>query len=192
MTDHSKSNSVSSGQAAYNALLKAISDGTLKPGDRLREVEVSNLLNLSRTPIREALRRLESEGIVEHQPRIGAAVRKLSHTEIVELYEMRVVLEKTGAEMAAKHASDAEIDTLEDLKRGYRGEQKQSCQSRCRECGVSQSALPGWSKSFSARSLPRLEQFPNPTWDNDIYRRGAHRRCRRTTSGRYRRIAVGG
>lgn len=108
---------VSSGAAAYEALLKAISDGTLKPGDRLREVEVSKLLNLSRTPVREALRRLESDGIVEHQPRIGAAVRQLSHSEIVELYEMRVVLERTAAEMAAKHASEAEIDTLEDLNR---------------------------------------------------------------------------
>ncbi|MEO1563032.1 MAG: GntR family transcriptional regulator [Pseudomonadota bacterium] len=108
---------VSSGAAAYEALLKAISDGTLKPGDRLREVEVSKLLNLSRTPVREALRRLESDGIVEHQPRIGAAVRQLSHSEIVELYEMRVVLERTAAEMAAKHASEAEIDTLEGLNR---------------------------------------------------------------------------
>lgn len=89
----------------------------LKPGDRIREVEISKLLNLSRTPIREALRRLEAEGIVEHRARIGAVVRKLSHSEIVELYEMRVVLERTAAQMAAKHASEAEIDTLEDLNK---------------------------------------------------------------------------
>jgi len=110
-----KSGSVSSGEAAYDALLKAISDGTLKPGDRIRETDISELLRLSRTPVREALRRLESDGIVEHKPRIGAVVRKLSQSEIVELYEMRVVLERTAAEMAAKHASDAEIDTLDDL-----------------------------------------------------------------------------
>lgn len=106
-----------SGEAAYASLLSAISSGTLKPGDRIREVEISKLLNLSRTPIREALRRLEAEGIVEHRARIGAVVRKLSHSEIVELYEMRVVLERTAAQMAAKHASDAEIDTLEDLNK---------------------------------------------------------------------------
>ncbi|MEM9714943.1 MAG: GntR family transcriptional regulator [Pseudomonadota bacterium] len=115
MTEHLQTDTKSSGEAAYDALLLAISDGRLMPGDRIREVEVSNLLNLSRTPIREALRRLESEGIVEHRARIGAVVRKLSHGEIVELYEMRVVLEKTAAEMAAKHASEAEIDTLADL-----------------------------------------------------------------------------
>ncbi|MEO0344496.1 MAG: GntR family transcriptional regulator [Pseudomonadota bacterium] len=109
--------SISSGEAAYSALLKAISDGTLKPGDRIREIEIAKLLRLSRTPIREALRRLESDGIVEHRPRIGAVVRKLSHSEIVELYEMRLVLERTAAAMAAKHASDAEIDTLDDLNK---------------------------------------------------------------------------
>ena len=117
MSDAKTSTSVPSGEAAYAALLSAISSGMLKPGDRIREVEISKLLNLSRTPIREALRRLEAEGIVEHRARIGAVVRKLSHSEIVELYEMRVVLERTAAQMAAKHASEAEIDTLEDLNK---------------------------------------------------------------------------
>jgi DNA-binding GntR family transcriptional regulator len=58
---------------------------------------------------------LEADGIVEHRARIGAVVRKLSHGEVVELYEMRVVLERTAAEMAAKHGSEAEFDTLADL-----------------------------------------------------------------------------
>ena len=103
-----------SGEAAYDALISSIQSGIYPPGHRLREEEVGERLKLSRTPIREALRRLESDGIVEHRPRIGAIVRKLSHGEVVELYEMRVVLERAAAELAAQHGTDAEFDTLED------------------------------------------------------------------------------
>ena len=104
-----------SGEAAYRALMDSIRSGVFRPGDRLREEEVGERLSLSRTPVREALRRLEADGIVEHRPRIGAVIRKLEHAEVVELYEMRMVLERTAAEMAAKHGADAEFDTLDDL-----------------------------------------------------------------------------
>ncbi len=105
----------SSGEAAYASLIEALRSGEFSPGDRLREEDVAKRLNLSRTPVREALRRLENNGIVEHRPRIGAAIRKLSHTEIVELYEMRIVLERTAADMAAQHGSEAEFDALDDM-----------------------------------------------------------------------------
>ncbi len=107
----------SSGRTAYEAVMEAIRRGDYVPGARLREEEVGARLSLSRTPVREALRRLEAEGIVEHQPRSGAVVRQLSHAEVVELYEMRVVLERTAAEMAAKHGTEAEFDTLAALNR---------------------------------------------------------------------------
>ena len=106
---------MSQGEAAYAKLLAAIRNGEFAPGDRLRETDVASRLNLSRTPVREALRRLEAEGIVEHRPRLGAIIRQLSHGELVELYEMRSVLERTAAEMAAKHAGPAEIAALRDL-----------------------------------------------------------------------------
>ncbi len=105
----------SQGEIAYLRLHAAIKAGQFQPGDRLRETDVAARLSLSRTPVREALRKLESDGIVEHRARIGAVIRSLSHPEVVELYEMRVVLERTAAEMAAKHASPAEIDVLEDM-----------------------------------------------------------------------------
>lgn len=95
--------------------MQAIEDGIYQPGDRLREIEVSERLALSRTPVREALRRLEAENIVEHRPRFGAVVRKLGQSEVVELYEMRLVLERTAAEMAAKHSGEAEVDTMAAL-----------------------------------------------------------------------------
>lgn len=106
---------ISQGEAAYAKLLEAIRAGTYGPGARLRETEVAARLNLSRTPVREALRRLEADGIVEHRPRLGAVIRQLDHSELVELYEMRSVLERTAAEMAAKHASAAELVALRDL-----------------------------------------------------------------------------
>jgi len=106
---------MSQGEAAYAQLLSAIRTGSFMPGDRLRETDVADRLGLSRTPVREALRRLEADGIVEHRPRHGAVIRKLSHGELVELYEMRIVLERTAAEMAAKHAAPAEVDALRDL-----------------------------------------------------------------------------
>lgn len=105
----------SSGALAYDKLLESLRSGVFSPGDRLREEEVSEALGLSRTPVREALRRLEADRIVEHRPRIGAVIRSLTYTEVVELYEMRLVLERTAAEMAAQHGTDAEFDTLDTL-----------------------------------------------------------------------------
>lgn len=100
---------------AYEHLYNAIETGELRPGDRLLETELADRFGVSRTPIREAIRRLEADGIVSHQPRVGAVIRTLGQTEIVELYEMRIVLETTAAAMASKHASAAEIRTLEAL-----------------------------------------------------------------------------
>lgn len=110
-----QTDALSQGQATYQALLSSIRSGHYAPGDRLRETEIATRLAVSRTPIREALRRLEADGIVEHRARVGAVVRALGHAEVVELYEMRLVLERTAAEMAAKHAALAEIDVLEEL-----------------------------------------------------------------------------
>lgn len=114
----------SSGEHAYDALLTELRRGTFSPGDRLREEDVGARLGLSRTPIREALRRLESDGIIEHRPRVGAVIRQLSHTELVELYEMRIVLERTAAEMAAKHCVSAEVDALDALNDRIDAEQQ--------------------------------------------------------------------
>ncbi|MEL6571843.1 MAG: GntR family transcriptional regulator [Pseudomonadota bacterium] len=115
MAAPSPSDDLSQGSLAFSRLMDAIRNGTYQPGDRLREVEVAERLSLSRTPIREALRRLEAENIIEHRPRIGAVIRTLSQAEVVELYEMRLVLERTAAEMAAKHAVEAEVDTMAEI-----------------------------------------------------------------------------
>ena len=100
------------GQGAYARLLDDIRSGVLMPGARLTETEIAERLNVSRTPVREAIRRLEADGLVAHMPRAGAVVRRLDHSEIMELYEMRTVLEGTAARLAARAASEVEIDEL--------------------------------------------------------------------------------
>ncbi len=115
LKDRAMETDLSQGEVAFSKLMKAIETGIYQPGDRLREIEIADRLELSRTPIREALRRLEAENIVEHRPRVGAIIRRLGQPEVVELYEMRLVLERTAAEMAAKHAAEAEVDALGDI-----------------------------------------------------------------------------
>lgn len=103
------------GQSAYDQLLDEIRYGTLPPGARLREVELAARLGISRTPVREAIRRLEADGLVEHLPRQGASLRRLSYAEVMELYEMRAVLEGTAARLAARAASQMELGELTDI-----------------------------------------------------------------------------
>lgn len=100
------------GESAYDALREEIRSGALKPGARLTETEIAGRLAISRTPVREAIRKLELDGLVEHQPRSGAVVRTLDYPEIMELYEMRCVLEATAARLAARAASPVELEEL--------------------------------------------------------------------------------
>ncbi len=103
------------GQLAYRRLLDEIRGGALGPGARLRETELADRLGISRTPVREAIRQLETDGLVVHLPRQGATIRSLDHAEVVELYEMRAVLEGTAARLAARAASDVERAELAAL-----------------------------------------------------------------------------
>ncbi len=100
------------GNSAYRQLLDELREGALLPGDRLRETELAERLGVSRTPVREAIRQLEADGLVAHIPRLGASVRQLDYPEVMELYEMRAVLEGTAARLAARAASDIEIEEL--------------------------------------------------------------------------------
>lgn len=103
------------GRLIYHRLLDEIRAGDLLPGTRLREAEIAERLGSSRTPVREAIRLLESDGLVSHVPRQGATIRSLDYAEIMELYEMRAVIEGTAARLAARAASQVEIDALTAL-----------------------------------------------------------------------------
>ncbi|MFK7865822.1 MAG: GntR family transcriptional regulator [Alphaproteobacteria bacterium] len=107
----------SNSDRAYEKLHELIANGELAPGARIMEAEIAARIGLSRTPVREAIRKLESNGLIVHKPRSGAAVRKLEHQEIVELYEMRIVLERAAAFMAARHISIGELQLLSALNK---------------------------------------------------------------------------
>jgi DNA-binding GntR family transcriptional regulator len=102
-------------ELAYQKLRQAIEAGELKPGQRLMEVELAERLEMSRTPVRDALRRLESEGMLTVEPRNGLVVASISRHAMLELYVMREVLEGTAARLCARNASDLEIMELQEL-----------------------------------------------------------------------------
>lgn len=108
------------GEQAYHYIRDAIRAGRLKPGDRLRETDLAVSIGLSRTPIREALARLESNRLIINDPVRGLVVTELDFSAVNELYFMREVLEGTAARLAAQHASDVEISILEDLCEQYK------------------------------------------------------------------------
>ncbi len=116
-----KKSNTQAGQA-YIELKQRIVSGEFGPEDRLREVELSERLGMSRTPVREALKRLEDEGLLTHQPRKGLLITTLDQQSITQLYSLREILEGGAARFAAKHADDIEIDNmraiLEDSKNG--------------------------------------------------------------------------
>jgi DNA-binding GntR family transcriptional regulator len=101
--------------AAYELIRRAIQSGEYSPGDRVVEDEIAEKLNASRTPVRDAMRRLEAEGFLIHEPHRGMTIARLDHQTIMELYAMWDVLEGAAASMAARFAADAEIEILESL-----------------------------------------------------------------------------
>ena len=102
-------------ELVYRKMREAIQQGALRPGQRIMEIEVAEWLKVSRTPVREALRRLESDGMLSLEPRTGLVVASLSRQAMLELYVMREVLEGTAAHLCARHASDLEVMELEEL-----------------------------------------------------------------------------
>ncbi|HWX47279.1 MAG TPA: GntR family transcriptional regulator [Roseomonas sp.] len=113
--------SKSTGSSAYELLLDAIDSGALPPGTRLREADLAERFRISRTPVREALKRLEAQGLVSHEPHHGAIVATLDYGQMVELYDMRAVLEGTAARQAALHATPTEIEVLQEMVERDRG-----------------------------------------------------------------------
>src|SRR3546814_4510444 len=101
----------SRGEIAYVRLKESIQTGELKPGQRIREIEMADRLRMSRTPVREALRRLEADGLLTFAPYRGMVIAELDHQAVMELYQMREVLEGTAAGLAARHASEAESES---------------------------------------------------------------------------------
>lgn len=99
---------------AYGLILEAIDTGVYKPGDRLVESELAERFGVSRTPIREALQRLETQNLLTRDGR-SLIVASLDHTQLAELYVVRGELEGLAARLAARHATPEEVAVLRDM-----------------------------------------------------------------------------
>lgn len=102
-------------EAAFQRLRRDIQAGRLAPGARIVEQDYAARLEMSRTPVREALRRLQEIGLIMHAPHRGLVVASLDPQAVNELYEMRESLEGTAAELAARYASAAERQVMQQL-----------------------------------------------------------------------------
>ncbi|WP_375174943.1 GntR family transcriptional regulator [Pseudooceanicola sp.] len=99
---------------AYTLILEAIDTGLYKPGDRLVESELADRFGVSRTPIREALQRLETQSLLTRDGR-SLIVASLDHNQLAELYVVRAELEALAARLAARHATAEEVRVLRDM-----------------------------------------------------------------------------
>lgn len=99
---------------AYDLILEAIDMGDFKPGDRLVESDLADRFGVSRTPIREALQRLETQSLLERDGR-SLIVASLDHNQMAELYVVRRELEGLAARLAARHATVEEIQVLREM-----------------------------------------------------------------------------
>lgn len=102
-------------ESAASVIRSCIVAGVFQPGERLAQDRLAHLLDVSRMPIRSALRQLESEGLVEVHAHRGATVRSLSPEEISDLYEMRILIETFALRKTVMAIDDGEIDRLEAL-----------------------------------------------------------------------------
>ena len=89
------------GEVVFDHLREAILSGELKPGERLMEITLAEQLGVSRTPVREAIRKLQKEKFVEMVPRKGAYVANLTAKDIIDVLEIRIILEGFASELAA-------------------------------------------------------------------------------------------
>lgn len=102
-------------ELVFESLREAIIKGRLRPGERLMEIQLAEELGVSRTPVREAIRKLELEGLVLMIPRKGAYVSQISMKDIADVFEIRRALEGLAARLAADRCTDEETEQLERL-----------------------------------------------------------------------------
>lgn len=104
----------------FNTLRQAILKGELAPGERLMEIQLAEKLGVSRTPIREAIRKLELEGLVLMIPRKGAEVAKISEKSLRDVLEVRRSLEDLAIELACERMSEQEMVQLQAAQKAFK------------------------------------------------------------------------
>jgi DNA-binding GntR family transcriptional regulator len=109
---HERRTQEGSSEAVYATLREAILSKALRPGPQFAEEDLARVFSVSRTPIREAILRLESEHLMERRGRRRVSVSEISPVEVLEIYDVRVVLDGLAAELAARNATPPEIAQL--------------------------------------------------------------------------------
>ena len=104
----------------FNTLRRAILRGELEPGERLMEIQLAEKLGVSRTPIREAIRKLELDGLVLMIPRRGAEVARISEKNLKDVLEVRRSLEELAMELACERMSDENFEELEQAEEDFK------------------------------------------------------------------------
>lgn len=104
----------------FNTLRRAILRGELKPGERLMEIQLANKLGVSRTPIREAIRKLELEGLVLMIPRRGAEVAEITEKNLRDVLEVRCALEELAVQLACDRMDEEGIEKLKEAAARFR------------------------------------------------------------------------
>jgi DNA-binding GntR family transcriptional regulator len=145
--------------AAYGAIRRAIEEGSLAPGQHLRMTQLESGLEMSPTPIREALRLLQADGLVEHQPHRGMIVAEYTAERAEEIYRIRVALEPMATALTAERATDDELAHLAALH-------EQLVEAVGSESGATAVALNAeWHRAIYAACGSRyLQEFITRLW----------------------------
>ena len=120
----------------FNTLRQAILRGELKPGERLMEIQLANKLGVSRTPIREAIRKLELEGLVLMIPRKGAEVAEITEKSLRDVLEVRRALEELAVELVCEKITDEQIQDLKGAAEDFKASLKEGDITRIAEADV--------------------------------------------------------
>lgn len=103
----------------YDELKMGILTGKIHPGTRLLEVDLADKMGVSRTPVREAIRRLEKDGLVTIEPRHGAYASRVSVEDMIEILEVRELMESMAAQLAAERITKQQLDELMEIEKHY-------------------------------------------------------------------------
>ncbi len=144
----------------FENLRTAILDGNLKAGQRLMEVQLAEQLGVSRTPIREAIRKLELEGLVIMLPRKGAYVADISFKDLIDVLEIRASLEGLAAYLAAERRNDDEVIELEKLAKEF-----EDCVKNTDIEGLLKKDIEFHEKIFMMANNQRLYQIITSLWE---------------------------
>lgn len=148
----------------FESLREAILEGKLSPGQRLMEVQLAEQLGVSRTPVREAIRKLELEGLVVMLPRKGAYVANMSLKDIIDVLEIRASLEGLSAYLAAERINEEDIKKLEKIADDF----KKSANDLDIESSLKMD-VEFHECIFKAANNKRLHQLINSLWEQ-VYR----------------------